>query len=172
MLNTLLPDPLHPAVVHLPIALALLAPLFAIGALVVIRRGARPLRTWPLVVAVLALLSLSAWASVETGEAADEQVEAVVADAPIETHEEAAEAFLGLSVGVLAIAALGLLGGRPGQVARLAGTVGALGLVIAGWRVGHTGGELVYEYGAASAYTTTPRADRLASTTTPAEDDR
>jgi len=42
----MLPNPLHPAVVHFPIVLALLLPIFAIGALWTIRRGARPRRAW------------------------------------------------------------------------------------------------------------------------------
>ncbi len=74
-----------------------------------IGRSARPLQTWGLVTALFAALSLNAWASVEQGEAADEQVEAVVADSALETHEEATEAFLLLSVGALGIAVLGLV---------------------------------------------------------------
>jgi uncharacterized membrane protein len=35
----MLPDPLHPIVVHFPIVLVVLLPAFAIGALLVIRRG-------------------------------------------------------------------------------------------------------------------------------------
>jgi hypothetical protein len=149
---SILPSPLHPAVVHLPIALALLAPAFALGALWAIRRGARPSRAWSLATAVLALLTLSGWAAVESGEQAGEQVESVVPAAPVETHEEAAERFLAISVGVLGVAALGLARGRAGQVGRLLGTAGALVLLVAGWSVGHSGGQLVYRYGAASAY--------------------
>lgn len=154
MLNAILPNPLHPAMVHLPIALMLLVPFFAIGALVAIGRGARPLRAWALPSALLAALALSAWVSVETGESADERVEAVVAEAPLATHEEAAEAFLALSAGVFGIALLGLVPGKIGQGARWAGTAGTLALVVVGWRVGHTGGALVYEHGAAAAYVT------------------
>ncbi|MGZ8468449.1 MAG: DUF2231 domain-containing protein [Gemmatirosa sp.] len=153
MLPAFLPAPLHPAVVHLPIALAVLVPAFAIGALVAIRRGARPLRAWGIATAMFAALSLSAWVAVETGEQADEQVEAVVPDAPIESHEEAAEAFLLLSVIVLGVAAVGLRSGRIGGAARVLGTVGAVVLLGAGWQVGHSGGALVYRYGAARAYT-------------------
>ncbi len=42
----MLPDPLHPAIVHLPIALSVFMPLFALVAAVVIRRGALPARAW------------------------------------------------------------------------------------------------------------------------------
>ena len=52
MLQNLLPNPLHPAVVHLPIALTLLVPIFAIGALVAIRRGAKVVRAWSIAAAL------------------------------------------------------------------------------------------------------------------------
>ncbi len=164
MLDAILPYPLHPAVVHLPIALTLLVPLFAIGALVAIRRGAKPLRAWAIPSALLAALAISAWVSVETGESADEQVERVVAEAPIESHEEAAEAFLALSVGVFGVALVGLVHGRVGQIARWAGAAGTVALVVTGWNVGHTGGALVYRHGAASAYATTAAATTAAAT--------
>jgi len=156
MLESILPNPLHPAIVHLPIALTLLLPAFAVGAMVVIHRGARPLRAWGLAAALFAALTLSAWVSVETGEQADEKVESVVAEAPLEAHEEAAESFLVLSGVVFGIALIGLASGRIGQVGRIAGTVGAVVLLAAGWRAGHSGGALVYEHGAASAYASAP----------------
>lgn len=152
-MQSLIPTPLHPAIVHLPIALTLLLPFFALGALWAIRRGARASRAWGVTTALFAALSLSAWAAVETGQAQEERVEDVVAEAPFEAHEEAAESFLLLSLGVLGIAAIGLASGKVGSAARVAGTVGSAILLIAGYRVGHSGGQLVYRYGAASAYT-------------------
>lgn len=152
-MQSFIPNPLHPAIVHLPIALSILLPFFAVGALVAIRRGARPIKAWGVTTALFAALTLSSWAAVETGEQQTERVEQVIAEAPIETHEEAAEAFLLFSLGVLAVAAVGLTSGKIGTVARVAGTVGALALVGAGYQVGHSGGKLVYQYGAASAYT-------------------
>ena len=152
-MSTLIPDPLHPAVVHFPIVLAMLLPLFALGALWTIRRGARPLRAWGLTTAVAAALVASSWLAVETGEQQEDKVEGVVPETAFDAHEEAAEAFLYFAGGVLVISLVGLARGRLGQAARLVGTAGALGLVVAGWRVGHSGGELVYRHGAASAYT-------------------
>lgn len=152
-ISNLLPNPLHPAVVHLPIALTLLVPVFAVGTLIAIRRGARPLRAWGITTALLATLSLSAWVSLETGDDEEEKVEQVVPETALETHEEAAEAFLALSLVVLGIAGVGLLNGRVGSAARFVAAAGTLALVVAGYNVGHSGGLLVYEYGAASAYT-------------------
>jgi len=151
-MQSFIPTPLHPAVVHLPIALTLLLPAFALGALWFIKRGSRPRGAWGVATALFAALSLSSWIAVETGEQQDERVERVVAEAPLESHEEAAEAFLLLTLGMLGVAMAGLAPGRVGSVARVAGAVGSVLLLGAGYRVGHTGGALVYQHGAAQAY--------------------
>jgi uncharacterized membrane protein len=148
----MLPNPLHPAIVHFPIVLAFLLPLFAAGALLAIRRGARWRHAWALPVALSAALALSSWVAVETGESEEDRIEHVVPNQALDTHEEAAELFLTLSGVLLAVTAAGLVGGRIGRSARLASTVGAAALVLAVARVGHTGGQLVYRYDAASAY--------------------
>lgn len=148
----MLPDPLHPAVVHLPIALAVVVPLLAVLTIAAIHRGLLPARSWALVVLLQAILAGSGWLALETGEDQEERVERVVAERHIETHEEAAERFLILAWVGLAACGAGLLPGRPGTAGRVAGTLAALVVLSAGVRVGHTGGELVYEHGAASAY--------------------
>lgn len=147
-----LPEPLHPAVIHLPLVLAALAPL-VVGALlvVVVRRPALG-RLWWAVIAVHALLAVSAWAAAESGEREEERVEKVVAERHIEAHEEAAEVLIGAAFASLLLAAGGLLPGRIGASARFLTLAGALltaGLAV---RVGHSGGELVYRHGAAAAY--------------------
>ena len=109
-------------------------------------------RTWiPVLILALSLAGAS-WLAVETGQNEEDTVEDVVAGGAIHEHEEAAEQFLILS-GVLGLLALGgLMTGTTGHVARSVVTVAAALLVFAGYQVGHTGGELVYEHGAASAY--------------------
>ena len=149
----MLPDPLHPAVVHFPIVLMVLLPLVAAGAIWAIRRGARPAVAWSAPLLTAAALALSTWVAVETGEREEEKVENVVAEAAIHGHEEAGERFLALSGVLLVVTAAGLLRGVPGSAARLVAFVGAFGLAGLGAQVGHTGGNLVYRDGAASAYT-------------------
>jgi len=149
----MLPNPLHPAVVHFPVVLALLLPFFAAGALWAIRRGTTPRRAWAIPVALALALALSAWVAVQTGEAQDERVERVVAEQPLEAHEEAAELFLTLSGGLALLVAAGLVRGRVGRLSRGLATAGAVALVVVAAQVGHSGGQLVYRYGAASAYT-------------------
>lgn len=150
----MIPDPLHPAIVHFPVVLAVILPLFAIGAALAIRRGARPRRAWAIPVAVSAALALSAWVAVETGEAQDERVERVVAEQPLSSHEEMAEAFLAGSVILAALAVAGFAPGIAGRAARITTVVASFALVAGAARVGHSGGQLVYRYGAAQAYAT------------------
>jgi len=149
----MLPNPLHPAIVHFPVVIAILLPLGVIGALFAIRRGANTRRAWLLPMAAAIVLALSAWAAVQTGGSQSDRVQRVVLERAIEAHEEIAEAFFAGSVGVAVVALVGLAGGTIGRVARILTGAGALtlaGLVVV---VGHSGGQLVYRDGAASAYT-------------------
>ncbi len=151
----MIPDPLHPAVVHFPIVLAALLPLAAVVALILIARGAAARKTWSFVVALSVMLALASWAAVETGQDEEDTVEKVVAEEPIHEHEEAGERMLIFSgIGVVLVG-LGLVNGKVGQVGRWIGTIAAVGLVVASYQVGRLGGELVYQHGAASAYTDT-----------------
>jgi uncharacterized membrane protein len=166
----MLPDPLHPAVVHFPLVLVVLLPIFAAGALWVIRRGANARRSWALPLMLSAALSLSAYLALQTGEADEERVEDVVSEAAIHTHEEAAERFVLLTGVLLVIAAAGLLPGHLGGAARLLTAVGSIAVVAAGVQVGAAGGELVYSHNAASAYSDNMRAEGMAPPT-PMDDD-
>jgi uncharacterized membrane protein len=147
-----LPDPVHPLIVHFPIVLALLAP-FTAGALFwVIRSGRAPVRAWAAVVALQVAVAGSAWVAVETGEHEEERVERVVAESAIEEHEESAERFLWIAALIVPLAAAGLLSGPVGIAARGLATAATLGAALAVAATGHSGGELVYRHGAATAY--------------------
>ncbi len=148
----MLPDPLHPAVVHFPIALAALVPLLAVLAIVAIRRRFLPPRSWWLVVVLQALLVGSAWLAIETGEDQEERVEKVVAERLIEEHEEAAERFAWVAAIGLVLTALGLLPAGRGSAGRLLGAAASIAALAAAIPVGDLGGKLVYKHGAASAY--------------------
>lgn len=123
-LSSLIPTPLHPAVVHLPIALAVLVPLFAVGAVIAIARGAKPLASWGITTALVAMLAMSSYVALETGEDQEEKVEAVVPEAAFERHEESADQFFQLSLLVLGISALGFLPRTAGTGARYVATAG------------------------------------------------
>ena len=148
----MLPDPLHPAVVHLPIALSVLLPLGVITAFVLIRQGTNPRTAWGVVVGLTGLLLASSWVAVKSGEAQEEVVEDVVPKQWLKQHEERAQQFMVVGGLTLALATLGLARGRLGRTGRALATVGVLALLPAAWRVGHSGGELVYTHGAAEAH--------------------
>ena len=146
-----LPDPLHPAVVHFPIVLMFLLPISALVALWAIRRGTAVRMAWAVPVAFAAALTLSAWAALQTGNEQGEAVEKQLSESVIENHEEAAELFLILSGVVLVLTAAGVVSGRAAGVVRTVATVSSVALIIAGARVGKSGGSLVYEHGAGAA---------------------
>jgi len=150
----MIPEPLHPAVVHFPIVLAALLPFVALAASITIRRGASARHAWAPVMVMTFLLATSAWVAVRTGEAEEDVVERVVAESAIHEHEERAEVFFPLAAGLLLLAAGGFLSGARGTVLRdvtAFAAVGLFGVVV--W-VAASGGELVYEHGAADAYVT------------------
>ncbi len=149
----MLPDPLHPAIVHLPIAIALLIPVFSILGILAIRSDLLPRRVWWGVVLLQALLAGSAWLATETGENEEERVERVLEHDLIHEHEEAAERLLLLAAIGLVPVGLGLWAGRRGAIGRLLHVLLALVVVAAAISTGRLGGELVYQHGAASAYT-------------------
>jgi uncharacterized membrane protein len=152
--GVMLPDPLHPAVVHLPLALAVLMPPLALLAWLALRRDWLPHRAWLAVVLLQAALAGGGWLALETGEEEEERVERVVAERFIEEHEERAERFALAAGVVLAVAAVGLLGGPVGRAARVLTGPAGLGVLALALGVGHSGGELVYRHGAARAYVT------------------
>jgi hypothetical protein len=111
-------------------------------------------------------LLFSTWVAVQTGESQEDVVEKVVADAPLDTHEEAAETFITAAAIMLVVMAGGLAPGRIGKSVRAVATVGTVGLVVGAAWVGHTGGQLVYQHGAASAYARPAAQSGDVSTTT------
>ncbi len=154
----MLPDPLHPALVHFPIVLALLAPLLAAGFLWAIHTRRLPARAWLAIVVLQAAIVGAGWLTLEAGEDQEERVERVVRESTIEEHAEAAEWFLWIAGLTLPVAGAGLLTGGLGTGARGLALAGSLLAALAVARVGHTGGELVYKHGAALVYLDGPTA--------------
>ena len=147
----------HPKVVHLPMALAVLMPLVSAGLLAAWTTGLLPRRTWIVAVALQAVLVGSGVVALRSGEAEEERVERVVAEKLIEAHEEAAETFVWGAGAILALhlAAAILRREALARAFAAAATVGTLLVLLLGYRTGEAGGRLVYQHGAASAYTTT-----------------
>ena len=146
--------PLHPKLVHLPMALAVLVPLLAATVLLAWWRGWFRHRTWVLVAAAQVLLFASGMVAVRTGKQDEHVAERAVPEAAIEAHEEAAEAFQLAAGVVLALCVLPLLLRRPrlAQLAALTATAGTVVVLFLGIRVGAAGGELVYRHNAGAAH--------------------
>lgn len=148
--------PLHPKIIHLPMALAVLMPLLSGGMLLAVWREWLPARAWSLVVAGQLLLVGSGVLALRSGEADEERVERLVPELALEMHEAAGERFVWAAGVVAALTLLPLLLRRSrsqqfGALAAVAGTLVALGF---GYDVGQKGGDLVYRHGAAAAFTT------------------
>ena len=146
--------PLHPAIVHLPLGLAILMPLVASGFAWALWTGRVRPRAWVAVVAFQALLLGSGLVATRTGEAEEERVENVIQESALHQHEALADQFVWAGGFTLLLAGLVLVVRRPTAARALASAVVVSTLVVAalGLRVGHAGGQLVYVYGAASAY--------------------
>jgi uncharacterized membrane protein len=144
----MIPDPLHPAIVHFPIVLLLLgAPLAILS--IFWRRSGFPI----LVAAVLSLGAFGAIVATLTGEQDAEMVGEATghADQVLDEHEEWGERArnIGIVAALLAMASAGLgfrwpSAGRP--VAALAALV-SVGAAFAVVQAGHYGGQLVYKNG-------------------------
>lgn len=146
--------PLHPAIVHLPLGLAILMPLIAGGFAWALWTGRIRPRAWLAVVAFQALLFGSGLLATRTGEAEEDRVENVVQESALHAHEELADQFVWGGGLTLVLAGLVLVVRRPAALRTLVAVVVAATVVVAamGLRVGHAGGQLVYVHGAASAY--------------------
>lgn len=145
--------PLHPALVHFPIALAVLMPLIALFILIGIRKNLFNSRVWLIVIFVQSLFAISTIVAVRTGGNEEETVEKIVAEKYIEAHEELAEKVPWAAGVILLFTILGCLKSdkfsTSFQIFSIISMFALGGLVL---KVGHSGGELVYKHNAASAY--------------------
>ncbi len=144
----LVPDPLHPAIVHFPIVLILLGTAAAMVA-ACWRGGHLPRYT----AVLLALGALGAWAAVETGESAGGLLatETPAVETLLDAHETWAKRTLTITIVAAVFAAGAACLGRWPRVARAAGVLTAVASLAAAYGVhqtGHRGGALVYRQGA------------------------
>ncbi len=145
--------PLHPALVHVPLGLALALPPIAVGLAIALWRGWLPRAAFGALVGLELILVGVGIVAMQLGERDAHQVERVVAERLVEEHEERAEAFL-WGAGVVLAGAAAVLVVPAVAAPALAAVVAAGTLAVAalGVATGSAGGELVYQHGAAAAF--------------------
>ncbi len=142
-----LPDPIHPAIVHFPIALSLVAVLLD---LVSRHRRGRGLESAG--GALMVLAALASVVAVLTGQAAhDEAVVPAAAAALVARHEEVGEIAMWLLLVVAAVrVGLAVKGWFRGAVAWLYLVIALAAAGAAGYN-GYLGGKMVFDHGVGTA---------------------
>lgn len=145
--------PLHPSIVHLPLALTFVLPILIVVFALMIKANKMSPKGWLVIVGLQLAVVVSGYVALETGETEEHTVERVVSKSLIHDHENAAEIFTGSAVIalVLSIAAFFIRKelGFPMKLGIAAITLVSCFLA---YRTGKLGGELVYKHGAAAAY--------------------
>ena len=83
--------PLHPAIVHLPLALTFLLPVLVLVFAWAIKAGKMSKEMWLVIIGLQVLVTATGYISLETGETDEEKVSVIVGKDVIHQHEEAAE---------------------------------------------------------------------------------
>jgi uncharacterized membrane protein len=145
--------PLHPALVHVPIGLAFVLPVVAVGLTLALWRRKLPRAAFGVLVGLQAILVGAGIVAMQLGERDEHQVKRVVPERFIEAHEERAEVFVWAAGAVLAGAVAVLVvpaSAATGVAAMVA--AGTLAVAALGGVAGQAGGELVYRHNAATAF--------------------
>lgn len=145
--------PLHPTIVHFPMAVTFVIPILVVVFAYMIKQNKMSPKGWLVIVGLQLAVVITGYISLETGETEEHNVEKVVSKKIIHEHEEAAEIFVGSTVIalVLSIAAF-FIRKEIGFPVKLG--IAVIGLISSflAYRTGQLGGELVYKHGAAAAY--------------------
>ena len=144
--------PLHPAIVHLPLGLAMIMPFLTFGIFILIKKEVLNPTAWILPVVLQVVVVIFTFTSMQLGERDEEMVEEIVAEEYIEAHEDAGKIFLILGIVSLAAAGLGLKKNDFQGIVQLASVAVLFVSLGSGMYAGKLGGELVYVHGAASAF--------------------
>lgn len=143
-----MPDLLHPALVHLPLGLALAMPIFLLVLAILDGKGRLTRQAWILALVLQFLITVGAFSAMKTGEAEEERVERGIPEAALHEHEEAAEVFTWATVALLALSVLPVLNLGAGLKRVVPFALLGISLVVLALalRVGKLGGALVYQH--------------------------
>lgn len=143
--------PLHPIVVHFPIALAFLLPLLTLLIWFGVKKEAVRPRMWISVIALNGALFGFAWLAEYTGEMDEHKVEKIVGEEIMEDHEDWGKSVLWVSGIVFALSFAPLIAHRS-EGARVIYLLGTLGTLLPVSFAAHSGGIMIYKHNAAQAH--------------------
>jgi len=151
--------PLHPALVHLPIGLALVLGVVLAALACLSRADTAPRAIWWVGVLLATIVATSALASSSAGEDEALRLRNVVPHAAIEAHDDAAGYFTFASVIVAVLALVAGVTAKPRirRALQITAAASAFLLMPLALRTGYLGGELVWVHDA-------PRAAPVTST--------
>jgi uncharacterized membrane protein len=143
--------PLHPALVHLPIGIAFLLPLLALGIATGMWRQWLPKSAWLIVCLTSGLGVATGFSAANQGEVEERRVESFVSKAAIHEHEDAADTFVWSLVAMTVVASAAFFALKSQRVFQVASLVLAVMYFVplaAALNAGRLGGKLVFELGA------------------------
>ncbi|MAD61205.1 MAG: hypothetical protein CMH49_06820 [Myxococcales bacterium] len=146
--------PLHPKIVHIPLALAVILPMLNMTLILSWWRQWLPRRVWLISACLHAVMTFGSLVAMQTGESDLDVVEKVVNKSKITEHEEAAELFLWANVMTMLLALVAAIAENEKQglqFAIICTVLSAVGAFLA-IEAGDYGGKLVYKYGAGRAF--------------------
>jgi uncharacterized membrane protein len=149
-----MPTPLHPLIVHFPIALTFILPILILVFAFMIKTQKMSHLAWLVIIGLQVATTATGYIALETGENEEHAVEKVLDKKLIQAHEESAEIFVGFTVLALVLS-VGSYFLRT-ELQFLAQLVICAVTLVSGYlayNTGSLGGELVYRHGAAQAYT-------------------
>lgn len=147
--------PLHPKLVHVPMALCVLMPMIVVLIWIGVRRGWFAPRAWLIAAFLQGATLIGGIAALQSGKDDGAKVEGYASEEALGAHEDRAYWFLYVAAANLALCGAAFLLHRDRARQQLVGAVAFVGLIggaYAGYRVGDAGGRLVYVANASDAH--------------------
>lgn len=145
--------PFHTIISHFPIALAFVLPALAIAFALLIKNEKMQAKTWLIIFALNLTTAVTGYVSIKSGVAEEPAMEKLIERKILQTHESVAEVFVGTVVicTLLSLTAFFIKKEFQFPLQLMSAGLGLVSIYFA-YQTAILGGELVYKYGAASAY--------------------